>query len=125
MIHVFDTPEDLRPKSLPVDSFIAWSSVAIYSVWFVGESLLDPLDGVTEQKGLVLFLHLLEGAALHLLLEEVEDLDLELRVQLSFLEHVQLQNDLVQRLNLQLHSVGRGGTQEGSEHVLHHFRFSF
>ena len=121
---LIDTPEDLWLKSACIVSLFDWLLFCLSdSVWLVGESLLDPLDGVTEQEGLVLLLHLLERSLLHLLLQEVEDLDLKLRVQLRLLENVQLLNNLVKCFNLQLHSVGGGDAQEGSDHVLHHFLF--
>ena len=50
---------------------------------------------------------------LHLLLQEIKDLDLELRVEFGLLEDVKLGDDLVQGVHLDLLLVGAGGSEGG------------
>ena len=78
------------------------NSPALYiSVWPVGESFLEPHNGVTQKKGLVALLHFLEAARLHLVLKEIHEFNLELTVEFSLLENIKLSNDLIQGVNLE------------------------
>ena len=93
----------------------------LQSVWLVGESLLQPHDGVSQQSALVLFLHGVERASRHFLLQEVKQLDLQLGVELGLLENVEFGDDLVEGVNLDLvfQTGGFGGGNESKDELEH------
>ena len=77
------------------------NSPLYFSVCPVGESFLEPHNGVTQKSGLVLLVHFLEAARLHLVLKEIHEFNLDLTIEFSLLENVKLRNDLVQSVNLE------------------------
>ena len=96
------------------------------SVWSVGESFLKPHNGITQKHGLVLLLHFLEAARLHLVLKEIHEFNLELTVEFSLLENIKLSNNLIQGVNLEslldfLFATVGEGSKSGQTDVFEHF----
>ena len=89
-----------------ISSFqVQWLSL---SVWSVVESISHPLHGISQHHRSVVICHLIKRTSFHFVLQEIEELNLKIRIQFGFFEDVELLNNLVKCLNLELILNGIG-----------------